>query len=74
MSTDHFLYKRMEPERTDLHRLVRTWYPSIPGMLTERFGPRAKLAKFQTQSVARWRRARKVLILIVFGRALTAPD
>ncbi len=74
MAGKTFTYKRREPERTDLHRLVRTWYPSIPGMLTERFGPRAKLAKFQTQAVPRWRRARKVLILIVFGCALTAPD
>ena len=54
MPTATFAYKRREPERTDFHRLVRTWFPSIPGMLTERFGPRAKLAKFQTQAVARY--------------------
>ena len=49
-----FEYKRREPERTDLHRLVRTWFPSIPGMLQERFGPRAKLAKFQMTAVERY--------------------
>ena len=54
MPAAKFVYKLREPERTDLHRLVRTWFPSIPGMLTERFGPRAKLAKFQTQAVERY--------------------
>ncbi len=54
MPAAKLVYKRREPERTDLHRLVRTWFPSIPGMLTERFGPRAKLAKFQTQAVERY--------------------
>ena len=46
-----FSYKRREPDKTDLHRLVGTHFPAIPGMLRERFGPRAKLAKFQTQAL-----------------------
>ncbi len=54
MPAHKFEYKRREPERTDLHRLVRTWFPSIPEMLRERFGPRAKLAKFQTAAVERY--------------------
>ncbi len=54
MPARKFQYKRREPERTDLHRLVRTWFPAIPGMLAERFGPRAKLAKFQIAAVERY--------------------
>ncbi len=38
---------------TDLHRLIRPWCPAIPGTLIARFGPHAKLAKFQMQTVAR---------------------
>lgn len=77
-----FVYKRREPERTDLHRLVRTWFPLIPGMLTERFGPRAKLARFQTQSVERYVDCGqlangfvrfKVLNRLVLCVAITAP-
>ncbi len=54
MPPPKFVYKRREPEKTDLHRLVRTWFPSIPHMLRERFGPRAKLAKFQLDAVERY--------------------
>ncbi len=54
MPPPKFVYKRREPEKTDLHRLVRTWFPSLPHMLRERFGPRAKLAKFQPDAVERY--------------------
>ena len=54
MASKSFVYKRREPEQTDLHRVVRTWFPAIPGMLRERFGPRAKLAKFQLDAVERY--------------------
>ena len=54
MANKTFAYKRREPEKTDLHRLVRTHFPSIPGMLRDRFGPRAKLAKFQLDAVERY--------------------
>ena len=40
-------YKRRDPEKTDLHRLVRTHFPAIQGMLRERFDPRTKLQNFQ---------------------------
>ena len=54
MASKNFIYKRREPEKTDLHRLVRTWFPSIPGMLRERFGPNARLSKFQLSAVERY--------------------
>ena len=54
LSAPKFSYKRREPETTDLHRLVRSHFPSIAGMLRERFGPHAKLAKFQVDAVERY--------------------
>ena len=54
MASTTFAYKRREPEKTDLHRLVRTWFPSIPGLLRERFGADARLSKFQITAVERY--------------------
>jgi crotonobetainyl-CoA:carnitine CoA-transferase CaiB-like acyl-CoA transferase len=47
-------YRRRTPERSDLHRAVRTWFASVPGLLSEYLGENVQLPRFVFKAVQKY--------------------